>query len=92
MAIVEIEGRRVHAAGSGLPVGGAYRETWTRGSCRGVETIATAEAAAQIAGYRAMADRLGDAFCIVSDADDGGRVVVDLPGALALRYVYALPV
>lgn len=92
MTIIEIEGVRVHEAGNGLPIGGAYRETRTRGTSRGVETLNSRDAAAQVAGYRRMAAEHGDAICVVVDEAEGAKVTVTLPGALDLQYVYTLPI
>jgi hypothetical protein len=90
--IIEIEGERVREAGNGLPVGGVYKETRTRGSSRGVETMPFAEAAVELAGYRSQAERHGDAICIVTDEAEGAKVTVTLPGAIDLQYVYTLPI
>jgi hypothetical protein len=91
-AIVSVEYKAERKIGSGLPVGGAYVETWIRGEREGVENRDSRQARVEVEGYKASAARNGAAHCVVTEDSYTGRIVVDLPGALDLRYVYFLPV
>jgi hypothetical protein len=88
LEIVSVEYAEDRKIGNGLPVGGAYVETWTRSGFVGVENRDSRQAMREIE-YMTNSDAYE-----VTKTEGAGHVCYSclMPGALDLTHVYYLPV